>query len=1106
MQLGFQFKGKLSFLQKFKQTLLVMKLTAILLIGFFMQVSASGTAQNVTFKGKNVPLTAVFKAFHQQTGYNFLYTYELVEKAGNVDVNLNNVPLTTALNICLDNSTLTYSIMEGTVLIEQRPVSSYKEMWEQMKEQNKAITVSGVVTDGSGKPLEGVSVILKGTSVGTQTNAGGEYSIETEEARGTLVFSFVGYWMQEVEIKGRREINVKLELKSNSLDETVVIGYGTTTRTKNTGSISSITSEEISKQPLQNPLNALQGRIAGALVTQSNGLPGARVTIQIRGVNSIDQTGAGTQPLYIVDGIPFNMNDNSVPATNDINARGQFAAAGGLSPFSIINPADIERIDVLKDADATAIYGTRGSNGVVLITTKKGKTGKTRLDMNVYHGQGKVGHFIPMMNTVQYINMRKRAYANDGTTPNATLAPDLFVWDQTAYTDWQRKYMGGTGNISDMQATVSGGDEKTRFLLGGAYHRETPVFPGDYKTRRISTRLNVDHTSLNRKFNANVSVNYAFDNTNLLGRDLSSLYNLPPNMPLYNTDGSLSWNTNFANPESYLFVKYLGKTHNLMTNTILRYTILPGLDLKAGFGYNRIQLDQNTQTPAASKNPLNTALTNSASFAYINQNGYIFEPQITYNRNILKGRLSALLGSTFQNTLNTALRLSGDNYSTASLLGSISGAGTSTIPTYGYTQYRYNSVFGRLTYDWESKYLFNAVLRRDGSSRFGPGMKFGDFWSLGAGWVFSGEDFAKSLSFLSFGKLRASYGRTGSDQIQDYMYRTFFTSSGTYQNNAVVVPDKIENSLLHWQNTYKLEFGLDMAFVNRKIEATFNYYRNRTPDQLGYLNLSAQTGFNAYISNFDAVIQNTGVELELNTKNINGKDFRWSSSLNLTIPRTKLISASPSYFYYNESILGKPLSLALRYTYMGVDDATGKPMYKNVTNDTLTFTPNYNTDRAMVGYTAPKMYGGLNNILSYKSLELSFFLQFTRQDGNIKPTSTPGILSSGNQSAFWLNDHWTKAGETTGLPRYTTTSSVYSSWSSSSAVWGDASFLRLRTVNISYTIPQNLISRWKLDNLRVYLQGQNLWWTSKNKYVFDPETGTAMPPLRVITAGLNISL
>lgn len=1103
----------------FKKILLLMKLTIVLLLATCLLANARGYSQSITLSEHNVSLQRIFKAVGDQTGYNFFYRDEWLDKSKRVSIKVTNASLEQVMLQCLQGEPLTYSVVGNTVVIKQK--TKPDEPKNENLTEAQTIEIRGTVTDDQGRPIQSVSVVVPGTPLGSVTDARGEYSIKNAPENADLLFSYIGYENQRVHIGNRRVINAILKQEIKQLDETVVIGYGTTSKRKNTGSVSTITAEEIAKQPVANPLNALQGRVAGALVTQANGLPGSRVTIQIRGVNSIDQTGAGIQPLFIVDGVPFNIYNNSTPVTNDLNSQGQFAAAGGLSPFNLINPADIESISVLKDADATAIYGTRGANGVVLITTKKGKAGKTKPDVNVYQGAGRVGHYIPMMNTQQYLQMRKEAFANDGVTATAGNAPDLLLWDQNAYTDWQKKYLGGTANVTDAQTTVSGGDARTRFLLNAGYHRETPVFPGDYQDQRVATRLNVDHNSLDRKFNANVSLGYTFENTNLLSQDLSTLYNLPPNMPLYNPDGSLYWlSTTFTNPDSYLFVNYLGKTHNLIANSTLRYTILPGLDLKTSFGFTSISLDQNTQNPSVSKNPNAGPLTNTATFANVDQRSYILEPQATYTRNISKGKLSALLGGTFQHSLNTALRFAGSGYPTATLLGSITGAGvvggsitTSTgqatgVPGYNYALYRYNSVFGRLTYDRESKYLLNAVVRRDGSTRFGPGKRFGTFWSLGAGWVFTKENFAAALPFLSFGKLRGSYGLTGNDQIPDYQYRAFFVSSGTYQNNTALAPNRIDNPLLHWQNTYKLEFGLDLAFLKERIQLTTNYYRNRTPDQLGFLQLSAQAGFNSYASNFDALIQNTGLEFELNTSNVVKKNFRWSTSFNVTVPRTKLISASPTYFFYNQSVLGKPLSAVFRFAYRGVDPATGNPLYKNLTADTsirIPQTPNFSTDRSVIGFSAPEFYGGINNVIAYKALEFSFFFHFQKQEGNIFPSTAPGVLSNGNQPTFWLA-RWTKPGEATNLPRYTTSTTVYSAYASSNAIWGDASFLRLRTVNLSYSLPKRVTGKLRLDNARIYLQAQNLWWTSKNKYVYDPETGTAMPPLRVITAGVNVSL
>ncbi|WP_346319308.1 SusC/RagA family TonB-linked outer membrane protein [Chitinophaga sp. YIM B06452] len=1084
-----------------------MRLTAFLLTVALVHSYAAGTAQKVSYSAKGASLKQAFSAVEKQTGYVVFANEQFFNAAKPVSVKAENMQLQDFLDALLKDQPLDYIIQGKTIVLswKARPAAPPAPVSAEEPQVQDNIIIKGRVTDEKGNPLPAVSIVVPGTPFGTHTEPDGTYTLRNVPKNAELVVSYIGFETQRFKINGREEINVALKISVSGLNETVVIGYGTTTKAKNTGSISSITAEEIAKQPVANPLNALQGRVAGALVTQSNGLPGSRVTIVVRGLNTLDQTGAGSQPLYIIDGVPFNIQDGAVPVTNDLNGRGSFAANGGISPFSIINPAEIERIDILKDADATAIYGTRGANGVVLITTKKGQAGKTKLDINVYRGAGKVGHFIPMMNKEQYLQMRKEAFANDGITPTAGNAPDLLLWDQDTNTDWQKKYLGGTANATDAQATVSGGDQRTRFLLNAGYHKETTVFPGDFNDYRISTRLNAEHSSLDKKFFASVAVNYSYGESNLLRQDMSTLYNLPPNLPLYNANGGLIWTGNFTNPESYLLVKYIGKTNNLMANTILRYTILPGLDFKTSFGYSSTSLNQNNQLPAISKNPLSGTPTNSADFTTIEQKGYIVEPQLTYNTSIYKGRLSALLGGTFQHSLNTSLRNSADNYSTPALLGTLAGAGTYGNPSSGYTLYRYNSLFGRVTYDWDSRYLFNAVLRRDGSSRFGPSNRFGTFWSLGGGWVFTNEEFGKSLPWLSFGKLRASYGLTGNDQIGDYLYRNLYSGTTAYQGGAALAPSRVENPTLKWQTTYKLEFGMELGFLQNALQVTANYYRNRTPNQLGSLSLATQAGFNSYSANFDALIQNTGFELELNTVNIRKKDFKWSSSFNLTIPRTKVLSASKSYFFYNVNALGQQLSYLMRFQYQGADPATGKPMYRDAAKDSLTFTPNFSRDRAIVGYTAPKAYGGLNNVITYKNFDLSFFFQYTIQDGNIRPASAPGVLSGGNMPAFWL-DRWQKPGDATSVPRYTTTSSIYSSYSGSDAVFGNASWLRLRNVNLSYSFPKQIAEKIKAGNLRVYLQGQNLWWTSKQKYVYDPETGTAMPPLRVITAGINVTL
>jgi TonB-linked SusC/RagA family outer membrane protein len=1099
------------------QNWLAMKLTAFIMTIALLHASGKTVSQQVTLSVKEVNVKTLFAEIKRQTGYVFFYKVPDIEKMKPVTLDWKNTPISSALSELFKDQPLSYTIQGTTVYITPKAGVSNANAFEgQKKDELTApsppppITVQGKIVGETGEPLAGIVVLVKGTSKKTVTDDNGQFSIQAPDANSVLIFSAVNIETKEVRLNGRTQLTLSVAVKVSQLDEVQMIAYGTSSKRINTGSVSTVSSSEIQKQPVANPLNALQGRIAGAIVTQASGLPGAHVTVQIRGQNSLSN---GQQPLFIVDGIPFGVQDQS-PTNSDLNSFGIYAANNGISPFSLINPSDIEQIDVLKDADATAIYGTKGANGVVLITTKKGKSGKSKFELNVYSGSGAVARFVDMMNTKQYLAMRREAYANDGIVPNATTAPDIFVWDTTQSTNWQKLYSGGTAKLTDAQATISGGDAGTHFLFSSGYHRETTVMPGDNNDSRYSFRFTGDHTSTNKKFNASFSASYSYDKSNLISTDLNTVYNLPPDMPLYNPDGSLFWNNNFTNPESYRLQKYIGNTSSLITNAVFKYQLIKGLELKTNLGFNRLEQDQNQQFPILSKNP-NSSPTNSAAFATLDQQAYIIEPQANYSRNIGNGKLTALVGMTFQQSLNKSTSIRADNYSNPGLLGVVSGAGLYTSVSTGYTKYRYNSVFGRFNYNWDSKYILNAVVRSDGSSRFGPGMRFGNFWSVGGAWIFTNESFFKKHnSILSFGKLRGSVGLTGNDQFQDYQYLTLFSSSSgtlSYQGSAVLRPTRVSNPDLHWETNNKVEIGLDLGFLKDRILLTANYYRNRSDNQLGFLRLSNQSGFNSYQANFHALIQNSGLEIELTTNNIQTKNFRWTTSFNLTAPSTKLLQADSTYFSYNKSVLGYPLAVRFAYSYLGVDPATGRPLYKDVTKDSATFVPNVNTDRRVLGYTSPKWYGGINNSFTYKNFDLSFFVQFTVSDGNIRPSSTPGVLSNGNQPTYWLN-RWHAPGDISSIPKATTTSSIYSSYSGSDAVWGDASFIRVRNISFSYTLGNNWTKKMKINSCRFFIEAQNVFTWTKNKYVSDPETATNVnqssvvtPPLRVVTGGINVS-
>lgn len=1098
--------------QKTTQLFLVMKLTIILMISFCLTTYSRGLSQNISLSEKNAALQTIFKKIRQQTGYTFVYQEDLIRKAKRVSIQVTNASLPQVLALCFRDQPLTYAFVENIIVVKPSVAVDLPK-----PSGSAAITITGKVIDEKGAGLASVSVVVPGTPLGVMTDRNGDYTISNVPEGAKLFFSYIGYEAKTIEIKGRTVINVSLVAEVKSLDETVIIGYGTTTRRKSTGSVSSITAAEIEKQPVANPLAALPGRLPGVLVAQNNGLPGSAVQIQIRGQNSLSQGGI---PLYVIDGVPFTNFNGGIPANDNLNAFGISGASGGISPFGLISPADIERIDVLKDADATSIYGSRGANSVILITTKKGRAGKTKLGVNAYTGFTRVNHFIPVLNLSQYLQLRREAFANDGIAPTATTAPDLLVWDTTKSTDFQKMFMGGTGRSLDAQAALSGGNETTRFLFNSGYHRETTIFPGDNSDNRISVRLNVDHNSADKKFYASFTANYAYNKTNLNSSDLASTYNLPPNLPLRDSTGKLYFITNFTNPLTVLLKKYNGTTTNLIGNASLRYIILPGLNLKANLGYTASDLSNTNTNPASANNPANNPVS-SATFSFNKASNYIVEPTLDYNLKLGRGTLSALAGASWQHNTSNSKNFTGTNYSSEALLGSLTAAGTVTVSYDNIVEYKYAAGFARLNYNWDDKYIVNLNFRRDGSSRFGPNNRFGNFGSVGGAWVFSEETFIKgALPFLSFGKLRGSYGTTGNDQITNYNYLALYSPTTAYLGSAAITSVVLPNPDVAWETTKKLEFGLEAGLFRNRIYLVISYYTNRSGNQLTYLSIPTQTGFNSILSNLPAVIRNSGLEADLTTRNVQGRKFKWTTQFNITLPKNKLVSFEglDKTFSSTSYIVGMPISFTRLYHYTGVDAATGKATYEDLDkNGTITANDRY------IGKIGTPYYGGLNNTFSYAGVQLDVFFQYYHRYGTNNVISTrPGAFINQNVTVL---DRWRKAGDAAFFPGASTTAgsvitTSYTQFSSSDALYGNASYIKLRSASLSYSLPAAWITRLKLSNVRVYAEGQNLFTWAKNKNIYDTETqvqggpsglgtgtlGQLTPPLRTIVFGINCSL
>ncbi len=1073
-----------------KQTFLVMKLTFLLLTLAFLQVSAAGLAQTISFSDKQAPLEKAFTAIKKQTGYVVFYDYKLVEGLKPITIHAVNQPLENFLREILKGQPLDYSIEGKTIIISPAPAKSIATDITTALPVRQEIT--GTVTDADNNPLPGISITIKGTTTGTSTDANGKFTVQATPGQ-VLVFSSVGYQPFEIKVGSSNTLQVQLKPASNELNETVVIGYGTTIRRSNTGSVSGVKSRDIASQPVMDPLAALQGRVPGFFVSSSNGLPGSSFRVMLRGQNSI---AGGNEPLYIIDGVPYN--------SESLN---QFTSANGnQSPLAAINPADIESISVLKDADATAIYGSRGANGVILITTKKGKAGATRYNFNAYTGASKVVNKLDMLSTPDYIQMRKQAFANDGLTPTLANAPDLLLWDQNKTTNWQDYMMGHSSSVSEVQGSVSGGNEQTRFLLSGTYRRETTVLPNDLAYKRGAVHLNVDHTGLNGKFNISASVNYSSAKDNSLPSDLTSFYNLAPNYPLYDADGKYYWFQTEQNPAAYLERRSINRTNNLVANSVLRYNIIPGLDAKVNLGYTRTTMDQTQVYPNISLSPTVT----SGSFSYFGNataTSYVIEPQLDYKRTIAKGTMSLMAGATWQESLKEGENFLAENFPSDVLLEDIRSAGKLTSRPSTYRFYRYNSFFGRVNYNWDERYILNATFRRDGSTRFGPGNRFGNFGAVGAAWVFTNESFFPATGVISFGKLRGSYGTTGNDIIGDYQYlNTWATTSFPYDGIPGLTITRLANPNYRWEENRKLEAALELGFFKNRILLNTNFYRNISTNQLVAYPLSPQVGFGSYIANLPATVLNAGMEIELTTTNIQNKDFRWKSSFNMTLNKNELkeFPGIESTSYAKTHVIGKSLTIVKGYQFTGIDPKTGKATFLNIDNNPAI---SENDDYVILGKTMPDYYGGFQNSFSYKGFELDFLFQFVKQEGpgiNYGYLSTLyGVLKNKDLSAL---DRWQKQGDIASVPKASTISGnvAYDQYRLSSAVWGDASYIRLKNVSLRYDLSK-FVKKYKLNNLSVYVLGQNLL-TITNYDGLDPETqGLAMPPLKTLTAGVQFS-
>lgn len=937
--------------------------------------------------------------------------------------------------------------------------------------------IKGKITDDTGQALPGVNILEKGTTNGTFTEVDGTYSLNLKSSNAVLLISYIGYLSQEITVGTQTSIDVTLALDQEQLNEVVVVGYGVVKKSDLTGSLAQIKSKDINAFPATNVLQAMSGRAPGVQVTQNTGAPGGGISVRIRGTNSVQ---GSNEPLYVVDGFPTS----------------------GSNP-TIINNSDIESIEILKDASATAIYGSRGANGVVLITTKQGKSGKIRVDYEGSYSQQTLRKKLELMNAKEYALFYNEQAANDKLTPYFTQAQiDGFG---EGY-DWQslifQKAPMQTHNL-----TVSGGNDKTRFSVSGSiFDQQGIVIGSDYK--RYSLRANVN-TDVSKKFSlsygatlTNIETNRRNNSGNNRGASMiAAAISAPPTLTPYNDDGTYRVlataypfiSNVLTNPLNYIYQQTdVVDANRVLANAALTFKPFEGLSIKIAGGIENSDDRNDVYTTTSFINS-----QGSASVSTSQGRSLLSENTISYIKTLGgKHSISAVAGFTYQDFLNTSLGASGVGFlSDVTETANLASANTPGIPSSGYSFATLLSYLGRVNYSYNNRYLATVSFRADGSSRYSEGNKWGYFPSAALAWRVSEEEFLKNSTLFSDLKIRASWGETGSQAISPYATLNNLSAGKTVFDDALYntfAPGTRLPGNLKWETTEQADFGIDAGLFKDRLRLTIDYYIKNTRDLLNTVQLPSGFGFTSTIQNVGE-IQNKGFEFALDARVID-KAFKWDLSTNIAFNRNKVVklyngadilggSVAVTLINDNANLLreGEPMSVFYGYRRNGYNEL-GREIYKDLNGDGLI----NQLDKTIIGNPNPDFIYGINSTMSFKGLELSIFIQGTQGNDLLNVSSINNTLDYG----FGLNmprevylNHWTPSNTNAKYPIL----SRSNTYNYSDRLVEDGSYLRLRNIQLAYNFP--LATTAWLRSAQIYASGQNLLTVTKYSW-WDPETNS----------------
>lgn len=1090
-----------------------LRLWAFVALFLFIHAGARAGSPMITLSVKNAPIEKVFKSIRKQSGYLFLHTEEVLKNARPVSVHIKESSIEKVLEKCFENQPLSYRISNKTVVVHLagNKLPAPAPDTESSAIPLPAVRVTGIVVDSASRtPMPGVTIRVKGSAEGAVTDPDGRFSLEIQEKGVMLIVSYVGYSTQEIRASGGDELRIVLGTAISALDQVVVVGYGSVKKRDVTGSVSVIKGSDIESAPVASVDQALQGKAAGVQVTAVNGAPGAATTIRIRGGNSIS---ASNEPLYVIDGF-----------------IGEFS-------LTSINPTDIASIEILKDASATAIYGARGANGVILITTKRGKAGRSNISVNAYTGFQQLPREIDLLNGPQlaeFVNERAELFG---------AAPIFNDLSKVTTTNWQ-KAITRSAPMSSANLAFEGGTEKLTYYLSGNYFNQDGIILNS-GFQRYQTRLNLD-LKLTNWLSVGANMNFNRSNTN---NNKVNLYDVlksaPTTSPVIDENGDYVIVSNlnggtFENPVAVAKMT-LDNTYNnsLLGNWFLLADFKNGLQLKSQLGINNVNAKSKQYRPGAL--PLRST-QRVGGYAYLSNTqslNLLSENTISYNKQWGSHQINVLGGFTYQKENLESFTATGQGFANDLLAynnlatgNPLQASNTSTA-----TEWTIISFLARLNYSLKGKYLFTVTARNDGSSRLSANHKHAFFPSAAFAWQLGEEDFVKNLGWFDHLKVRLTYGKTGNQAIGVYSTLASLSVSNAWFNGVQQTGyalGTLANSNLKWETTDQVDAGIDASLLKGRLSVNLDFYYKKTYNLLLSAQIPGTTGYSSRLQNIGTV-QNKGIELTVEGTVLDRPDFTWDLGFNIAANRNKVLDLGRGLQHRELTdgarlIVGKPAPVFYGLVYEGTYKSQeeidalptpipglkpGFPKFKDVNGN-----GKYDgvADYDIIGSPEPLFFGGFNTALRYKRVSMNAFFQYTY--GNDVVNSFGPRLFMGEYAsnvAAQQTGRWTLENNQSDLPRVGS-HSVYSvNTQAYSFAVQDGSFLRLKTLQLNYNISSERI-KW-LKNASIYVTGSNLFLLDRYKWGYDPEVnsngtnavlrgfdGYSYPQNRSFIFGINLKL